>query len=135
MYDGLKNHVEIRINQNEPLRYIVKFDVSYRSVIPFDDQEYQDRDPSLEFETWLGVKELGIRNLAYDMAHDLGVDLDKYDLVRNIPVKDLFDMIGRYRSGALCDAFGRSLYPDSTSFKEEESRGLKKVDDTGVDNE
>ena len=109
MYDGLKDHVEIRINQNEPFRYIAKFDVSYRSVIPFAD-----------FETWLGVKELGIRNLAYGMAKDLEVDLDKYDLVRNIPIKDLFDMIGRYRSGALCDIVGRSLYPDSTSSKEEE---------------
>lgn len=118
MYDGLKDHVEIRINQNEPFRYIVKVNVSYRSVIPFTD-----------FETWLDVKELGIRNLAYDMAHDLGVDLDKYDLVRNIPIKDLFDMIGRYRSGALCDTFGRSLYPDTTNSEEEEKRDLKKVDD------
>lgn len=119
MYDGLKDHVEIRINQNEPFRYIVKFDVSYRSAITFADPEYQDGDPSAAFETWLGVKELGIRNLAYDMAKDLGVDLDKYDLVRYIPVKDLFDMIGRYRSGTLCDQFGRSLYPDSTSSKDE----------------
>lgn len=119
MYDGLKDHVEIRINQNEPFHYIVKFDVSYRSVIPIADPEYQDGDPSAAFETWLDVKELGIRNLAYDMAKDLGVDLDKYDLVRNIPIQDLFDMIGRYRSGALCDTFGRSLYPDSTSSKDE----------------
>lgn len=129
MYDGLKDHVEIRINQNEPFRYIVKFDVSYRSIIPLDDPEYQDGDPSAAFETWLDVKELGIRNLAYDMAHDLGVDLDKYDLVRNIPYRDLFDIIGRYRSGALCDMFGRSLYPDTTNSEEEEKRDLKKVDD------
>lgn len=124
MYDGLKDHVKFRVSQNEPFRYIAKVDVSYRSVIPFTD-----------FETWLDVKELGIRNLAYDMAHDLGVDLDKYDLVRNIPVKDLFDMIGRYRSGALCDTFGRSLYLDSMSSKEKESQDLEKVADTGVDNE
>lgn len=128
MYDGLNDHVKIKINQNEHSRYIVKFDVSYRSVIPF-------ADPSAAFETWLGVKELGIRNLAYEMAKDLGVDLDKYDLVRNIPIKDLFDIIGRYRSGALCDMFGRSLYPDSTSSKKEESQDFEKVADKGVDNE
>lgn len=125
MYDGLKDHVEFRVSQNEPFRYIAKVDVSYRSVIPFADPEYQDGDSSVAFETWLDVKELGIRNLAYDMAKDLGVDLDKYNLVRNIPIQDLFDIIGRYRSGALCDMFGRSLYPDTTSSE----------DDMGVDNE
>lgn len=108
-YDELVSHIRFDVSELvEQNAHRIQGDIRYRSemVIPNEDLN------GFEFETLDNAQGFIVDNIAHKMLSDLEIDLQRYDLVRYIPIEDLFDMIGRYRSGALCDSFGRPLYPD-----------------------
>jgi len=106
-YEDLTSHIAFCVTEL-PVSNEHRFqgEVRYHSELAIPNEDLDG------FKALDNAQDFVVRSIVDKMSMDLDVDLDKYDLVRNIPFINLFDMVGRYRSGALCDSFGRPLYPD-----------------------
>ena len=104
MYDLLKNQITIKYNLEDDT-YTLSCSVR-RNVVRVATNK-QVSDPYILD----AIKSELARHTAQIVAEEIDVDLDKYNLVRGIPIENLFDMVGWYRSGRLCDSLGRPLYP------------------------
>lgn len=104
MYDLLKNQITIKYNLEDDT-YTLSCSVRRNVVRVVTNKEVSD--PYILD----AIKSDLARHTAQIVAEEIDVDLDKYNLVRGIPIENLFDMVGWYRSGRLCDSLGRPLYP------------------------